>query len=591
MGDFITNPVTPDLYLTKAPAPGATIPPGLSAQNVVLATDMNVIEAALLDCRTAIRAATQDVQNFGGVGDGTTDNTGAFAAMAAAVNAVPNPDGRPVAVTFPTGHYRYSGGLDFTRPVLLVGNGDVTLDYIGTGKAVTFGPPGLTSANTSWPFHRHYGATGVRLTGGAAATHGFYFAPFVTMPRLHSVEWYDYGQAGTFGAWFESSNWDVRVVSCRYFVSPTSNVVRRWLRVNGAGDNGQSRLSMLDCVASDQGLVRSFGVYVNGFNSELSHCKIEGFRTNVQLGPFASGTRVRDTYFEHLTTTGGAIAYGADPGDANESNYLTNVEVENCYANLHTTDLSGLGYFLFPANTLTGLQSVRLRRIRVVDGGTREVVQQNNLTSQTDNAADGVIGGGSVHTTGASITVWNGTDGQFLTWNRLNETTEVTLKAGLSATQNHRISFRNHNNTERVAFDVFSGNNLDINAGAGLGGTIRTNSSFTRVIGGMFGTRRITLTYGTTINFDSAQANEFVIDATNATAFTINAPTNPSTGQRITMRIRNTSGGALGAVTWNAVFKMSAWTQPASANSRAIDFQYDGTNWVECGRVAADVPN
>ena len=166
-----------------------------------------------------------------------------------------------------------------------------------------------------------------------------------------------------------------------------------------------------------------------------------------------------------------------------------------------------------------------------------------------------------------------------------------SLESGLSATQGHRLSFRNFNNNERVAFDVFSANNLDINAGAGVGGVVRVNSSFFRVIGGMFGTRRIALTYSATINFDSAQANEFVIDASNATPFTINAPTNPSNGQRITMRIRNVTAGALGAVTWNAVFKMAAWTQPGAGTSRAIDFQYDGTNWVECARTATDIPN
>src|SRR5690348_5223348 len=62
-------------------------------------------------------------EDFGAVADGTTDNATAFAALAAAVNAVPNPDGRPVPVRF-TGNadtlaYRYSGGLVFTRPVIL----------------------------------------------------------------------------------------------------------------------------------------------------------------------------------------------------------------------------------------------------------------------------------------------------------------------------------------------------------------------------------------------------------------------------------------------------------------------------------------
>lgn len=106
-----------------------------------------------------------------------------------------------------------------------------------------------------------------------------------------------------------------------------------------------------------------------------------------------------------------------------------------------------------------------------------------------------------------------------------------------------------------------------------------------------FAHARVGLTYSASMTPDVYLGNEFVVTATNATAFTLNAPTNVTTGQRITLRIRNASGGALGAATWNAVFKMAAWTQPANGFSRAIDFTYDGTNWVECGRTPADVPN
>lgn len=100
-----------------------------------------------------------------------------------------------------------------------------------------------------------------------------------------------------------------------------------------------------------------------------------------------------------------------------------------------------------------------------------------------------------------------------------------------------------------------------------------------------------TITYSASMTPNARNGNSQVITATNATAFTINAPTNPVQGQSLEVTIRNTSGGALGAATWNAVFKMSAWTQPATGFSRAITFRYDGTNWVEKGRTTVDVPN
>ena len=102
---------------------------------------------------------------------------------------------------------------------------------------------------------------------------------------------------------------------------------------------------------------------------------------------------------------------------------------------------------------------------------------------------------------------------------------------------------------------------------------------------------RAVLTYGTVIATDASLANTFSITATDGVAFTISAPTNLVAGKQITYVVRNTSGGALGAITWNAIFKMAAFTSPATANSRSITFVYDGTNLVEVSRTPADVPN
>lgn len=100
-----------------------------------------------------------------------------------------------------------------------------------------------------------------------------------------------------------------------------------------------------------------------------------------------------------------------------------------------------------------------------------------------------------------------------------------------------------------------------------------------------------TVPYSASMTFSVQYWDEFVITATNATAFTINSPTSAIKGKRITVVIRNTSGGALGVVTWNAVFKLSTWTQPANGNSRSIDYRFDGSNWIQIGQTGVDVPN
>ena len=110
--------------------------------------------------------------------------------------------------------------------------------------------------------------------------------------------------------------------------------------------------------------------------------------------------------------------------------------------------------------------------------------------------------------------------------------------------------------------------------------------TYSRVIDG-----RTTIPYNGTMGVDASLGNEFVINMTGGSAVTLNSPTNGKIGQRITVRLINTSGGALGTVTWGAAYKMSVWTNPANGFSRSIDFDFDGTNWIEAARTPADVPN
>lgn len=97
-------------------------------------------------------------------------------------------------------------------------------------------------------------------------------------------------------------------------------------------------------------------------------------------------------------------------------------------------------------------------------------------------------------------------------------------------------------------------------------------------------------TYGATVAIDASTGDQ-IITATNGVAFTIAAPTKAAAGTVMTVTIRNASGGALGAITWNAVFKMPAFVAPANGNSRSVTFHYDGSNWIQRYQSAADVPN
>lgn len=101
------------------------------------------------------------------------------------------------------------------------------------------------------------------------------------------------------------------------------------------------------------------------------------------------------------------------------------------------------------------------------------------------------------------------------------------------------------------------------------------------------------VTYSASMTPDCMQGTDFVIAATNNTAFTINAPLNPFHGMTITISIQNISGGALGAATFNGVFKQTAgWIQPGNGFNRGISYRYNGASWYELPpRSSADVPN
>jgi hypothetical protein len=99
------------------------------------------------------------------------------------------------------------------------------------------------------------------------------------------------------------------------------------------------------------------------------------------------------------------------------------------------------------------------------------------------------------------------------------------------------------------------------------------------------------LTYSATISVDAKINSLCSISVTNGTAFTISTPTDGQEGQTLSLRIYNSSGGAMGTITWGSGYKMSAWTNPASAYNRSITFNKQGGVWYEQSRTTVDIPS
>lgn len=128
------------------------------------------------------------------------------------------------------------------------------------------------------------------------------------------------------------------------------------------------------------------------------------------------------------------------------------------------------------------------------------------------------------------------------------------------------------------------------NVAAGFATMKMLRSGGTSTHGGRHAGNSFATAYAAAMTIDSSLGNRTTITPTNGVAFTINAPSNPVAFQRLTVTIRNTFG-VLGAVTWNGVFKIDAWVNPANGFSRSIEFEYDGANWIQLWRGQNDVPN
>ena len=307
------------------------------------------------------------------------------------------------------------------------------------------------------------------------------------------------------------------------------------------------------------------------------------------------------TNFHHwpLSTSGLLrIALTVDPGFIDHGIYLTGGFVHNvsiydawCQANINYT--SGMRGIKMDCTNSAGVVILGgLFQSANGGGGTETSIE----IAPTGSATEMRIGG--MYVEGASILlknfirgivgpITNGAAGSTLT---LTSAVRNSLFFGLSFDAINDASSSNYGNT---FFGVSAASSWTDTSGSGANPPDRRINclSVGALVNDWGGGQAFTLTYSTSMTPDAYNGLQQRIVANNGTAFTINAPLHPIIGQRLRIQIYNTSGGALGAVTWNAVYKMSAWTQPANGFNRSIEFYYDSVFWCQVSQTGVDVPN
>jgi hypothetical protein len=137
-----------------------------------------------------------------------------------------------------------------------------------------------------------------------------------------------------------------------------------------------------------------------------------------------------------------------------------------------------------------------------------------------------------------------------------------------------------------VAYAHASNNGARGNLIQSPGGIATSHGSW----GGITVKRRVAA-FAAAITIDATGSEQYDITATSSADFTIRAPVNPVIDKTITITVRNASGGALGRVVWDGIFKMSTWTNPANGHNRSIILCFDGAHWQQIMQAGVDVPN
>ena len=99
------------------------------------------------------------------------------------------------------------------------------------------------------------------------------------------------------------------------------------------------------------------------------------------------------------------------------------------------------------------------------------------------------------------------------------------------------------------------------------------------------------VTGASTVATDASAADHRYVHVGTSADFRMAAPTKPTPWQRLTYRIVNATGGAMGTIAWDPAFTLAPFTNPAAGHARCITFRYDGARWLEESRTPLDVPN
>ena len=345
--------------------------------------------------------------SYGIVGDGSTDNSTAFAALSTAVNAYSEASiggtlNQPPTVYIPYGVYKYASGLSFTQPVTVRCETGTILNYTGSAHAMDIGPTGLTSSTYQQGIYTvdHCG-----FTGGASMTEGIFVNQYIVHSRIWKNNFSNFGNATStvYAVWFDGFNWSIDVGNDDWYTN--DNVRRNGVFVHALDTNSQ--LSFHDnqlanvsgAFGGSCGTGGGTGVYVTGTGSRVINNNFAcGWNPAVVIA--ASDCIVRHNYAENL-------ASGSTTPIIQWSGAVDGLMLGQMYYQAHVT---AAAYLLGPVNASDTLTNADISDIHVAGFSGASVVAINNLGGQTGNFYR------DIYTNAAPVTVFRNSAGSISAW-------------------------------------------------------------------------------------------------------------------------------------------------------------------------------
>jgi hypothetical protein len=334
------------------------------------------------------------IQDFGAIGNGTTDNTTAFTALSTWVNSQTS-TGKPIGIYFPQGTYLYSSGLDFQNPVAIYSDYMATLSYTGTGNAINLGS--TSSTISSYPYdNAEYSVSGLRITSTNTAVHGIFIRPYVISPRISNVVFEDFGSGvgGNNYCIFGYDNvWDAVFENIRMYTLNRTDANANFICLTGVSsggvsDGGNSRMTMSNCfMAAFNNINLGIYAYVSGTASRILGGSFVNSSYGIFLSPDAQDVIISDVYSEMASN---ALAYITTSSKTVSGNLYapSGVTVNNAYINFHNHNIPMIK--CFDANVI--FENWTINHVKYGNIVNNQLmIQQNDIGNQFNNIASDFI--------------------------------------------------------------------------------------------------------------------------------------------------------------------------------------------------------